>query len=59
MRIKNLTTNTFILLVNSIRMNKHNEKKIITVRIDEKILRAVPQSVMIKYVVKNRSYLNK
>ena len=38
-----LTTNTFMLLANSIRMNKHNEKKFITVRIDEKILSAVPQ----------------
>ena len=47
-----LTTNTFMLLANSIRMNKHNEKKFITVRIDEKILSAVPQSVMTKYVVK-------
>ena len=59
MRIKNLTTRHLILLVNSIKMNKHNEKKITTVRIDETILRAVPQSVMTKYVVKNRSYLNK
>lgn len=40
-------------------MNKHNEQNFITVRKDEKILRAVPQSVMAKYVEKNRTYLNK
>ena len=41
-----------ILLVHSAMMNKHNEKKFITVTIDEKILRAVPQSVTTKYIVK-------
>lgn len=54
----NLTTNTFNIN-GELPNDEHNEKNFITVRKDEKILRAVPQSVMAKYAVKNRTYLNK